>query len=87
MRLKALITAAALGGAAIAAVPASAMPIANLADATPANVEQVRMVCGPFRCFWRPGPRYGLWGRHAYAFAGRSHWRHRHMWGPRFYRY
>src|SRR5579863_4660488 len=50
---------------------ASAMPIANLQAQTAANVEQVRWVCGPYRCWWRQN----LWGPGQYAFYG----------GPRFY--
>ena len=79
MTLKPLLTAGILCVSAMAALPATAMPIDNLAQAAPANVENVRWVCGPYRCWWRPNyyyaprvyvaPRYRYW-RHRY-------WRHR----------
>jgi hypothetical protein len=46
MALKTAIAAAALCSAAFLSAPASAMPIDNLAAATPAQVDQVRWVCG-----------------------------------------
>jgi hypothetical protein len=56
MILKSAIAAAALFGATM--LPASAMPIDNLAGAETANVEQVRTVCNPYgECWWQPGPR------------------------------
>lgn len=79
MTWKVLITAVALGSAAMAAAPASAMPVDNLAGAT-SNVEQVRWVCGPFRCWWRPGPRY--YGDYGYDYGPRFYG-HR-FFGPRF---
>jgi hypothetical protein len=71
-RTKLLLAAAVLYGG-LATASASAMPIANLALDTPANVETARLVCGPYRCWWRPNyyyaPRYyaprrfyGGWG-------------------------
>jgi hypothetical protein len=48
----------ALGGT----LPASAMPVSNLTAAMPSNGESVRWVCGPFRCFWQPGPAFYAWG-------------------------
>ena len=54
----ALVSALALGGAA-ALSPASAMPVGDLGQAqaaAAANVDQVRYVCGPYGCVWRPGP-------------------------------
>jgi hypothetical protein len=56
-----LIGAAALTGAALATVPASAMPNGPAQHAQTSNVEQVRRVCGPFRCWWRPN-FYGAYG-------------------------
>lgn len=59
-----------LGGAALAGSAATAMPIAPIPGANNASgVEQVRWVCGPYRCWWRPN-YYG-----AYGFYG----------GPRYY--
>ena len=58
---------------ALAASPASAMPIAP-APATPqvSGVEQVRMVCNAWgRCWWRPN-YYGYYGPRPY-------------YGPRYY--
>jgi hypothetical protein len=67
---------------------AEAMPI-GLPGSTStqvSNVDQVRWVCGPWRCWWRPnyyvapayayygyGPRYGYYG-------GWHHWHHWHHW-------
>jgi len=51
---------------------ASAMPISGLAPAANAlatDVQQAAWVCGPFRCWWRPGWGYG----------------YRRYWGPRPY--
>ena len=73
MVFKTAIAATVLFGATM--LPASAMPIDTLAGAETANVEQVRMVCGRFRCFWVPGPRfYGGYGPRVYG-----------GYGPRFY--
>ncbi len=77
MMVKTLIAAAALSSAAMLATPASAMPTDNLAKAASTNIEQVRWVCGPFRCWWRPnywGPGYGAYGFY------RPFWRHRWGW-------
>jgi hypothetical protein len=64
-----------LAGAGMMAGTASAMPInGKLAATAPAttDAQQVRWVCGPYRCWWRPGgyyygggPRwgYGGWNR------------------------
>ena len=58
-------------GAAFAAAPASAAPlldpgVAHASDLSGAKPEAVRWVCGPYRCFFRPGPRfyggYGFYG-------------------------
>jgi hypothetical protein len=81
MTIKTAIAAAALCAATVFALPASAMPIDNLASGTLANVEQARVVCGPYRCWWRPN----YYGYRAYGFYGpRRHWgRHwgwRHRW-------
>ena len=60
-----LAGAAALTTVALASGGASAMPNGLSSDALASNVEQVRWVCGPYRCWWRPnyygyyGPRWG----------------------------
>jgi hypothetical protein len=82
MTLKALITATALGSAAMVAGPASAMPVDNLADAAASNVEQVRWVCGPYRCWWRPGPYF--YGPRFYGY-NRPYYYRRHFFHRRFY--
>ncbi len=69
----------ALGGA-LAAAPASAAPMLDSGLATQATPEAaapeaVRLVCGPYGCFYRPGPRY---------FYGPRYYRPRYF-GPRFY--
>jgi len=52
---------------------ASAMPANGLAPAAQAagGIEKVRWVCGPYRCWWAPGPYWpgprwgwGGWGWH-----------------------
>ena len=58
-------------GAATFSNPAAAMPIIDLHAQTPAAVDQVRWVCGPYRCWWRPN----YWAPGPYAFYA----------GPRFY--
>lgn len=84
MALKTAIAAAALCSAAFLSAPASAMPIDNLAAATPAQVDQVRWVCGPVRCWWRPGPRIVVgprfYGPRAYAWGGPRFHRFRRHW-------
>ncbi|HEY6024047.1 MAG TPA: hypothetical protein VIV34_07690 [Pseudolabrys sp.] len=59
---------------------ASAAPIAPVPAINNANVEQVRWVCGPYRCWWRPNYYYG--GPYAYYPRHRWYWRHhhRHHW-------
>jgi hypothetical protein len=58
MKLKfALAALAALGGAALSAGTASAMPLAPLGQFQASNVESVRLVCGPRGCV-RTAPAY-----------------------------
>jgi len=83
MKLRTLVAAAALGsatllGATVLSAPASAMPADNLANVATTNVDQVRMICNRWRCFWVPGPRY-----RAFGFVGRPfgfHRRHHRWW-------
>jgi hypothetical protein len=62
---------------------ASAMPVGGLAAAaheSSAEIQNVRVVCGPYRCWWQPnyyywGPRYRYWGRpYAYRWGYRRWW-------------
>ena len=67
------------------ALPANglAAPAASIKQTT--GVQDVRYVCGPYRCWWRPGP---YWGPHYgyYAYGPGPYW-HRpwgwHRWGWR----
>jgi hypothetical protein len=70
MKLKlALVGLIALGGAALSAGTASAMPLAPLGQAS--NVESVALVCGPRGCVrTAPGYRYGGYGVRRYGYAG-----------------
>lgn len=71
-----LAAAAALGAVTLASGSASAMPnggLTSISSALSSNVESVRRVCGPVRCWWRPG-----W-YHAYGYYG-PRWRHRWWW-------
>jgi hypothetical protein len=61
-------------------VSVSAMP-ANGLTSVPAQstsgLQEVRWVCGPYRCWWRPGPAY--WGARPYWRGGwgwHRGWRH-----------
>ncbi len=69
-----LVAATALGGVALWAGGASAMPngLPSAAAAAPSNVENVRWVCGPYRCWWQPGPG-GFYGPRPWGWG----------WGPR----
>ena len=81
-KLKLIFVAAALCGG-LTATAASAMPIAPVQADTPAQVEQVRWVCGPYRCWWRPNYYGGYYGAYAY-YPHHRHWRHRY-WRHRHY--
>jgi len=74
------VAIAALLGASMLVSQASAMPVTGLAPAAEqvaAGVQDVRYVCGPYRCWWRPGP---YWGRPYYGYAGPRRYWHRHCW-------
>jgi hypothetical protein len=82
----ALIGLAALGGAAISAGAASAMPIGLATNSDiAANVEQVRLVCDVYgRCF-RTAPRFYGYGGPVVRFGygggwRRGGWRHGRRW-------
>jgi hypothetical protein len=72
--LKYALVAAAMGGLALASGSASAMPngLPEAAKTLSSDVQDVRWVCGPVRCWWRPN-----WYR-SYAFYGHPNWRWRH---------
>ena len=84
LAITAVLSVSALGGS------ASAMPLSELASVATQRadaVEHVRWVCGPYRCWGRPGPywggpywrpHYGYWGWHRWG--GRGWGWHRH-WG------
>jgi hypothetical protein len=57
----ALVGLVALGGAAITAGMASAMPLAPLGQSQTSNVESVAVVCGPNGCI-RTAPVYRRYG-------------------------
>jgi hypothetical protein len=62
MKLRlALVGLVALGGAAITAGMASAMPLAPLGQSQTSNVESVAVVCGPNGCI-RTAPVYRRYG-------------------------
>jgi hypothetical protein len=60
-----LVAVIALGGVALSASGASAMPngLPSATAAAQSDVENVRWVCGPYRCWWQPGWGPG-WGWH-----------------------
>jgi hypothetical protein len=85
MTMKAVVTGlAALGAVTFGAGPASAMPNglpqANTITSQSAQVEQVRWVCGPWRCWWRPN-WYGAWAYYGPPPYWRWHrWHRWHHW-------
>jgi O-acetyl-ADP-ribose deacetylase (regulator of RNase III) len=79
----ALAVALVLGATALAlpaaSTSAAAMPLAGLDPAVvrdaqtaqTAQIDQVRWVCGPYRCFWRPNYYvYGGWGGPRWGYHG-----------------
>jgi hypothetical protein len=85
MALKHLVAGGVLCAATMAALPAAALPVDNLARATQPNIEQVRWVCGPYRCWFAPNYYYG-YGPRYYGYGPRFYAAPRAYWGPR-YRY
>ncbi len=84
------IALAALAGCAMLAGQAAAMPGNGLTAATPqigGTVEHVGYVCGPYRCWWRPGPYWRGGPYYAYGYGGGGPYWHRpwgwgwHRWG------
>jgi hypothetical protein len=76
-KLRLIFAGAALCGGLTAATAASAMPIAPIQADRTAQVEQVRWVCGPYRCWWRPNYYGGYYGAYAY-YPHHRYWRHRY---------
>jgi hypothetical protein len=91
----AAIGVAALCGVGLQSGTASAMPMSGLANAASemaTGLEQVRWVCGPYRCWWRPsyypyggayawgGPRF--YARPGWGYYGRPWWRGHYYWRP-----
>jgi hypothetical protein len=74
-KIKLFVAAAACCGA-LTAGAASAAPIAPAMRSTAASVQEVRWVCGPYRCWWRPN-YYGYYG---YAYAPRPYYRAHRYW-------
>lgn len=71
-----------LAGVSVMAGSASAMPVNGqipAAASTIANVQHVRWVCGPYRCWWAPGPYYWrgpYWGpRWGWGWGWHRGWR------------
>ena len=67
-RVALLAGMAAIGMAFASSGASAAMPNGLQGVQTPAHTEQVRWVCNPWRCWWRPnyygyyGPAYGYYG-------------------------
>src|SRR5919199_1563816 len=81
---KALVAAAMLGALGLGGGSASAMPLSGPVAAAKAlsnNTTEVRWVCGPYRCWWRPNYYYARpWWGGPRPFYGRPWWG-----GPRRY--
>jgi hypothetical protein len=65
---------------------ASAMPASGLAFVakhTTDGLQEARWVCGPYRCWWRPGPYWGgpYWGPPRYHRWGWHRWGWHRRWG------
>ena len=94
-RVATLALAAVLGSSLVIG-EASAMPVDRLASAANQiadGAQDVRWPCGPYRCWWRPGPYWGgpYWGPRYYGWGWhRRWWRPGPYWGgpylgPRYY--
>jgi hypothetical protein len=84
MTLKyAIAVLAMVGGAALVAPAAQAMPNGlPTSGVHTSGVENVRWVCGPHRCWWQP-QRHRVYSPYGF-YAPRPHHRphHRHGWRP-----
>lgn len=74
--LRTALAAAIVGGSLIGT--AVAMPAENLSARSAALVQKTAWVCGPYRCWWRPGP--GYWG-----YGPRWGWYHHPYWHRRWW--
>jgi hypothetical protein len=77
-----LTAALAIGTVALGSGVASAMPngLPSASAVAPSPVESVRWVCGPYRCWWRPGP-YGYYGPRPWRPGwGWRRWHYWHRW-------
>lgn len=80
----AALSFAAVLGATLMVGTASAMPVNGQVAATAQRadgLQDVRWVCGPYRCWWRPGPYWGgpywgppYWGPHPWHRWHRGWW-------------
>ena len=80
-KIAALTVAAQLGSTMMIA-EASAMPMSGpvlAATKIADGLQDVRWVCGPYRCWWRPGPYWGspYWGPPGPYWGWHRGW-HRH---------
>ena len=72
-KIIALALAASLASGVLVA-KATAAPVngmAAISQQVAGEVQKVRWVCGPYRCWWRPGPYWGWhrWGWHPWGLA------------------
>lgn len=80
----AALTVAALLSSNMIIAEASAMPMngpVSAATQIADSLQDVRWVCGPYRCWWRPGPywRGPYWGP-PYPYWGWRRWRWHRYW-------
>ncbi|WP_249122830.1 MULTISPECIES: hypothetical protein [unclassified Bradyrhizobium] len=86
-RLALLACVATIGMALSSSGASAAMPNGLQGVQTPVHTDQVRWVCNPWRCWWRPnyyygygyGPGYGYYGGPRYYYGGG--WGYRRGWG------
>ena len=65
-----------LGALALGVPAASAMPLHFAPLASGAQIDQVRWVCGPYRCYWRPDYRRRHHHHHHHHHHRHYGWRH-----------
>jgi len=83
--VSALVGLAALGGVALSAATASAMPVTIPGQASQvSNVRQANYVCNEWgHCWHRPYAGDGYYHPHYWGGGGwRRHWYHWHQWNP-----
>lgn len=82
LRIAGLAFAASLSLVAVGG-SASAMPVDQFGSVVKQNgvVQDARWVCGPYRCWWRPGPwGYGYGYGYGYGPGWRRPWGWRRGW-------